>query len=130
MTFLGVDYGRSHVGVAVGDTDAKMAFPHKTFHGLPRVSVLEELRTLIRINSAHRVIVGIPRGMHGEEGTLEREVREFAQQLRMIGGVPVQLMDERFTSDAAGKLRRDNPSADEHALAAMLILQSYFDTSL
>jgi putative Holliday junction resolvase len=128
MMFLGIDYGRAHVGLAIGDTETKMAFPHKTFSGLPRHSLLEELRTLVKTNRVERIIVGRPRAIHGGEGTLEKEVEEFSQQVRMTTDVPVQLVDERFTSDAAQKLRHQNPSADEHALAAMLILQFYFDT--
>ncbi len=130
MTFLGVDYGRSHVGLATGDTETKMAFPLKTFSGLPRVSLLEELRDIARAHAAERIIIGVPLSLRAGEGTLESEVREFAQQVKMISGLPVQLVDERFTSDAAQKLRRENPAADEHALAAMLILQFYLDTLL
>ncbi len=128
MTFLGIDFGRQHVGLAIGETETKLAFPHKTLSGLPRPSLLEELRAIIKANHIERIIIGRPRAMHGGRGTLENEVEEFAQQVRMTTDLPAQLVDERFTSDAAQKLRRQNPSADEHALAAMLILQFYLDT--
>lgn len=126
--FLGIDYGRAHVGLSTGDTETKMAFPHKTLSGLPRHSLLEELRAIVKANKVERIVVGRPRSMSGGEGTLEKEVEEFSQQLRMTADIPVQLVDERFTSDAAQQLRHENPHADEHALAAMLILQFYFDT--
>src|SRR3989338_7528931 len=96
MTILGIDYGQSHVGVAIGDTETKLALPLRTFSGLPRLSLVDELRTVVKAYKAAQVVVGVPHTLrpdNGSVGTLEKEVEEFAQQLRVLVDVPIHLVD-------------------------------------
>ncbi len=127
---LGIDYGRSHIGLASGDSVLKLALPLKTLSGLSSDEAIEQLKRIVEEHHIRKIIIGEPKSLMFGKGTLEDEVRAFAKVLGDAVHLPVEFVDERFTSDAAEHLRRDAKGGDEHALAAMLILQTYFDMQL
>jgi len=133
VTILGIDYGRVHVGLAVGHEEPRLALPRKTISGVSRASLLEMLATLAKEEAVDKVVVGLPRAQRPEQETGEgfrADVEAFCAVLEERVGLPVVQVDERFTSRAAAILRRDYPPADEHALAAMLIVDTYLDKRL
>ena len=79
--------------------------------------------------------MGRPLAPAGEDTGWTRTVREAASKLEERSGVPVHLVDERYTSKAAGravrglglpkKKREEKGRVD--AAAAVLILQSWLD---
>ena len=40
MRYLGIDYGRTRIGVAVSDPDGRMAFPHSTVRTLEEAAAI------------------------------------------------------------------------------------------
>jgi putative Holliday junction resolvase len=79
------------------------------------------------------LVAGLPVHADGSEHELTRLSRRFAQQLEGRFGVPVVLVDERYTSISASsalretgvKGKKQKPMLDQ--VAAQLILQAYFD---
>lgn len=126
---LGIDYGRAHVGLAVGDTTTRLALPLASITVRSRDETVAALRQAIRERGVERLVVGLPvrwpddRSKRGLVG----EVEAFARVLRQELALPVECVNERRTSLGAGELRRQGSETDEHALAAMLILQTYLD---
>lgn len=119
-TYLGIDWGDAKIGVAIGDNQAKTAVP------LAVVRNFEELKDIIKNESADGLVLGQPIRLSGDHDFLEA-FKEFAIKLQTLG-LPVEEIDERLTSKMADKLfggKKDK--APQDALAAMLILQSYFD---
>jgi putative Holliday junction resolvase len=66
-------------------------------------------------------VVGLPLTLRGEHGEQARETERFAEALRAAAPVPVELFDERFTTDLAEAGGR----APEDARAAAHLLSSY-----
>lgn len=130
MMVLGIDYGRSHVGIATGDTEMAMALPLTTLSGLDQQALFEDLERLVVSYGVEKLVLGIPIAMQGGDGgAMRQEVEEFSRKLQIFE-CPVILIDERMTSSGAAALRRDTKASsqvDEHAVAAMLILQTYLD---
>jgi putative Holliday junction resolvase len=80
--------------------------------------------------SAELVVVGLPLRLDGGDSQQTREARAFARGLEQrLGGVPVELYDERFTTLLAQRDRIDSrsPNAGEDSRAAAHLLSSWLD---
>ena len=132
MNVLGIDYGRAHRGLAIGDTETKIALPLKTFDHLSDEVFFSELRGIVSAHNARLLVVGIPVTWPEDRSRfgMREEAEEFAKRVSQALNLPVELVDERFTSNAASKLKKEHKQGNEHALSAMLILQSYFDKEI
>jgi putative Holliday junction resolvase len=134
-TILAFDFGSRWIGVAVGDTETRIASPVGVFEGEGAARRIAEVGSLLREWRPERLLVGLPLAMDGGEHELTRRARRFARQLEARFRLPVDLADERLSSAAAredlreaGKGGREHKH-DVHALAAKIILQSYLDDS-
>ena len=137
-TLLGFDFGTVRIGVAVGETETGMAQPLKVIEGKENTLRFGEIEKLIAEWQPASLVIGLPMAMDGSEHDMSARCRRFANQLHGRFGLPVELMDERLTSNEAddmlkslgGKLGRDWRQRKRHidALAAQRILQSYLDS--
>lgn len=129
MRVLGLDLGRRRIGLALGDTESRIAI------GLPTIyndrQAVENLRAIIEGERVGRLIVGLPKTMSGTTGKQAAYTREWAEKIARLLGVMVAYEDERLSSKMArdgllavkGKLKKE----DIDQAAAVLILQSYLD---
>jgi putative pre-16S rRNA nuclease len=126
--YLGLDYGAQRVGVAVGDSETGLARPLVTLSN--NGDLTEQLSKLITQYHPKVIVVGLPRGLEGQETEQSRLVRRFtAEQLEPLG-VAVAWQDEAMTSElAAGQLGRapDRHTGEIDQRAAAIILQDYLD---
>ncbi len=119
---LGVDYGRKRVGMAVSDSQRKIALPHGV---VKREKFMEELEKLIKEKQVDTVVFGLPMSLSGKELEMAKEIREVARRIKDRFGVKVILKDERFTSKLVEeKFGKDGP-IDHYS--AGIILQEYLD---
>lgn len=124
MQYLGIDYGARHIGMAIGDDDIGIASPWKTIEQTSLQETLDALKGIVKIEGIDTLVVGVP--MFGSTHTEQRrEIEEFVHVLKESLSIPIETTDESFTSLEAQ--RRLGGSKDDHAVAAMLILQSYLD---
>jgi putative pre-16S rRNA nuclease len=94
---------------------------------------LRSLARLCRRFGCVGIVVGNPLHLSGDESAQALKIKDFAEELGLLAGLPVQLWDERLTSReahailyAAGKSRQEHkPLVDQ--VAAVLILQSFLD---
>lgn len=129
--YLGVDWGRRRVGVAVSDELGRMAHPLMTLEPKSLAGLVHSLTDLVRERGAAAVVLGLPKHMNGSEGESAHAVRQLAEQLE-TAGVTVSLWDERLSSwEAEGRLREGGGFAREKGrvdrAAAVLLLQSFLD---
>ena len=132
-TILGIDPGSRRVGVAVSDAGGSIAFPLAVLERKDDDTYLDELAELARMREADEIVVGLPTRLDGTEGPEAIEAVRIAGILRNKLGLPVHMLDERFTTRIAqGALRANNvnsrkqkPMVDK--VAATLLLQSYLD---
>jgi len=123
VKYLGVDYGQRKIGLALGDDGARVAVPFGVIYG-----GLDEVCSIIKSENIDALVVGLPvPEAHQSDRQFER-TGEFIKLLRERTGLKVSVVDEQFTSTEARKVRRESGAeAKEDALAAMLILQAFFD---
>ncbi|MEA3398881.1 MAG: Holliday junction resolvase RuvX [Patescibacteria group bacterium] len=120
--FLGIDWGEKRIGLAAGDSQTKMAVPYKV------VAELESVLEIIRSDGINKIVIGQPITKSGDDSNLRAEFQVFVKKIKAKINTPVELVDERLTSKAADALIGSKKTkAPRDAIAAMLILQAYFD---
>jgi len=111
-TFLGFDYGERRIGVAVGETLTGTARALPTLHRGASID-WAALRRLIAEWGPAALVVGLPLNEDGGEQAITGGARSFAQQLGQQMGLPVHLVDERYSSRAADdRLRHARASGE------------------
>lgn len=131
MRVLALDYGSARCGVAVSDPTGVLATPLEPVLEPAGRRGMGKLLALVREVEAERVIVGLPLSLSGGDSAQTQEAREFASVLeKRLGGVPVELYDERFTTRLAQRDGGDGtkrPRTSEDSRAAAHLLSSWLD---
>lgn len=132
MKIMGLDFGTVRIGVAVCDELEIAAHPAPTVPNDDRT--FERLNEIIRERGVQAIVVGLPLNMDGTEGASARKVRSFIKDIRReIPGMPVEMVDERLTSDEAHEalsMLGAGPGerrSEVDRMAAQLILQRHLE---
>ena len=134
MRVLAVDLGSRRIGVAISDPTGVLASPVTVVaRGSDRAVDHGRLAELVDDYGAERVLVGLPRSLDGGMGPAARAALDEIEELRDRLAVPVEAVDERFTTVTAsrqlrqaGKTGRQQAGVIDAAAAAVL-LQSWLD---
>ena len=141
VRFLGVDYGRKRIGLAVSDATGLLARPWKTITATGGIEsavsgIASEIESLRREpDGLDGIILGFPRRLSGLPNEQTPFVEAIAARLlTLISDLPVYLQDERLSSHEADALlarrekdwKKRKPLLD--AAAAAVILQDYLDS--
>ena len=132
-TVLAFDYGTQRIGVAVGETDTGLAHALAT---IPAARDEESMRAIAALVEEWRpglMVVGLPVHADGVAHAMTERARRFARALEHRFALPVELCDERFTTQAASDALREAGARGRRRklardrVAAQLILQDYLD---
>jgi putative Holliday junction resolvase len=127
---LAVDYGERRIGLAVSDPTGTIASP--AGHILRRPGERPPIAEIVRRAEELGVrgfVLGLPLDASGQDTPRAAEVRRIAAELAQRTGLPVELLDERFTTAAALRAVREmggstkGRKGDVDALAATILLQ-------
>lgn len=133
---LGVDLGSKRIGLAVSDTGAKLAFPAGVLESRGRKRNLAALKQLIREREIERAVVGVPLHMNGRRGPEAENALHFAGELARAARIPVETLDERWTSVEAERILRSTEAGSRAVkrragavdeMAAAILLQTYLE---
>lgn len=133
---LGVDAGEHWVGVALSDELRLLARPVAVLDRRKGLApVLDKLADLGRGEGVSQLVVGLPLNADGSRGRQAERAERFAQVAGRVLGLPVELWDERLSTQEAEavlrrqsrNLRRARRSRELDAVAAAIILQGYLD---
>ncbi len=136
QTVLAFDFGLKRIGIACGDTLTRQAAPRAAaavHRGAPDWNAIaREVRAL----APAVLVVGAPYNVDGSEGALLAAAQRFAAELERRFALPVQLIDERYSSleasealkmrRASGAQRRRIARTDSDSAAAAVILGRWF----
>ena len=124
---LGIDYGRKKIGLAIGDSDAKLAEPYIVIRFENIYEVLKKVAQVVQVEHVNKIVLGI------SEGKMANEQKGFGKRLHDKLGIEVIYQDETLTTKEAQRLsieagiNRKKRKGLEDAYSAALILQSYLD---
>lgn len=122
MRFLGIDYGKKRVGIALSDEEGKFALAHTV---LPNTALVEAVKKIIFERGVGAVVVGESKDFKGAENPIMTDIKSFAQDLAKEATIPVYFEPEFMTSAEAARIQGETGKLD--ASAAAIILQSYLD---
>ena len=97
---LGLDYGTHRIGVALSDPLHLTAQPLCVLEATG-ADLGERLRELVAEHDVERIVVGLPVSLSGAEGAAAERARAFAAFAMESTGVPVEMVDERYTTRTA-----------------------------
>jgi len=123
-TLLAFDFGVKRIGVAVGNTMLCQAEPLKVINAIDNATRFAAIQKLLDEWTPAKLIVGLPMHPDGNEHEMTARARRFANQLNGRFNLPVELVDERYSS-AVISAKRGEVIDDR---AAAIILQQYFDS--
>jgi putative holliday junction resolvase len=129
MRILGIDYGEKRVGLAIGDTDSKIATPWGTLPNEGALALIAKIHEIVTRDLVKKIVVGIPRPLRdsSKENAQVKEVRKFIDGLNGLG-VPVVEQDETLSSQLAAKQAQEMGEREKRDdLAAAAILQTWLD---
>jgi len=121
---LALDYGSARTGVAVSDPTGTLARPLGVVEKAGSDAGLAEIVVLAKEQEIERIVVGLPLTLRGERGEQAAETERFVEALQAAVDVPVELFDERFTTDLA---QQTAGAASEDALAAAHLLSGWLE---
>ena len=98
---LALDFGEARCGCAISDPTGTLATPLEPVARPGTEQGLQRIRQLAREVGAERIVVGLPVSLAGGDRAQTRETRSFADRLKAVVDVPVELYDERFTTALA-----------------------------
>ena len=101
---LGIDPGKTNVGIAICDENKKVATPIKIIKKNKLVSLVDEINKIINDNHIKGIVIGNPINMDGSVGKSSKSALEFAKNLSKNIGIPIVLWDERLSSVGAFKI--------------------------
>jgi putative Holliday junction resolvase len=129
MKYLGLDYGKTRVGLALADDATKLAVGKGILEGLTQNKLITKIKAIVNLEQIDRIVVGLPLNLAGAPTVMTAEVQRFVEKLRNHVPVPVQTFDERLTSRLAeGLLAAVAPKQRKiDQAAAQIILQNYLD---
>lgn len=119
MRYLGIDYGRKKIGVALGN--GILAEPLKVIRYIDLKWLVQEVEEIVKKEKIDKIVVGVSENEIGEES------RHFAD---LLGA---ETFDETLTSQDAislsiqGGIKRKKRKNMEDAYAAAIMLQNYMD---
>jgi putative Holliday junction resolvase len=122
-----LDVGGQRIGVAIASLAARLPRPLTTLAA--GEAFLVALKGIIESEDVGSLVVGLPRGLNGQETNQTKAVEAFVAELSQQVDLPVHLQDEAVTSkqaeaelEARGKTYQ---RGDIDALAATYILEDF-----
>ena len=123
MRYLGIDYGKKKVGLAV--SEGISASPFKVIEISSLIDALQQVRQIIKREEIDRVVLGL-----SESGESRKITENFIRELKKE--IEVVVVEETLSSRLADQHMREMDMAKSKlgkndAVAATIILQDYLD---
>lgn len=126
MKILGIDYGRSKIGLAVAE--GSLADPVKVIRYKDTKILSEQIQKFITENGIEKVVFGV------SEGEMGKESKNFSLNFGKLVKIPVETFDETLSTQDAQRMSMEAGIGQkkrhemEDAYAAAIMLQNYLDT--
>lgn len=131
--FLGFDLGVKSIGLALSDTNRRIATP---FQVIQRTQWKKDADIFLKIIKDYQIlgiIIGFPLNMNGTEGPRCQSTRQFVSNFLFLVDLPICLWDERLSTMAVTRtlveadVSRAKRKKVVDKLAAAYILQGFLD---
>ena len=105
MKYLGIDFGTKRVGLAVSDESGSLARPLGVLKN--DSSLFDEVDSVIAREGIESIVIGNSAG-----NAVQRQIDEFLAQITLTSMLPVETMNESFSSvEAHGRKGKEQTAA-------------------
>ena len=133
MVALALDIGDARTGIAVSDLSGSIASPVKVLPAAEVEGMAKSFRSILDEYEPEVIVCGLPRTMAGEEGPQAQHVREVAGRVAEAAGLPLEFVDERYSSREAKRILHEEGLSERQMrgkvdmISASLFLQTWLD---
>ncbi len=128
-SIIGLDVGEKRIGVALANLEARLPRPLQTLENSDHA--VSDITHLCDEYDAALLVIGLPRGLDGQETAQTRSAQMFGAHLESSLAIPIYWIDEAVTSvQAEAELqarRKPYVKGDIDALAATYILEDFIN---
>ena len=134
MRILAVDHGEKRIGLALSDPTATIASPLDVIKHTTRLMDAAQVANLASENDVGLIVIGQSFYEDGTPNLAGRRAANFAEVLKEQTDIPVELVDESFSTKDAQRtvvemgIPRKKRKGHHDALAAVMILKSYIES--
>ena len=130
--FLGIDYGKKRIGLAITDDSKIISSPLYTVLNSEIFSFLEDF---FKKEEIERIVIGIPKRLDNSNNVIVKDIHTFSKKILTTFNIPIYFIDERYTSKIAStiiinshlkKIKRRNKQLVDK-VSASLILETYLN---
>lgn len=129
---IACDFGDVRIGLAISDTDGRLATPLLTLANSPG-TLMAQMQEIIAEYNPIEIYVGRPMHLKGISSQSALKAENFAKEIRQVFAGPVSMIDERLSTvtahrqlKEAGKSTRQSREVVDQ-IAAMAILELALD---
>lgn len=122
--YMGVDYGARRIGLALSDSEGRIAFPLDILD--TKKESAKEVVTRAEKEGAGRIVVGDTRTLEGFSNTVTAHAEAFIAELVALSPVPIERVNEAYATNEALRFAPQGKKHDDSSAAA-IILQRYLD---
>jgi len=126
-TILAIDTGEAKVGLAISDDEQRFALALKVLAAQPLDKCLAKVMEVIGQEKVEQILIGLPLNLQGQEGHQAEFAREFGDELTKLASLPLEYVDERFTTKASQFTARLKGQEDDDAESARLLLETWLE---
>lgn len=121
MNYLGIDWGKSKIGLAISE-----GILVEPFGIIENGNWEMAISRICEENNIEKIVIGISEAQSG------KEAKEFGMKLETLIQIPIEYFDETLTThDALVKMKEaKSKKQDEDAISAAIILQNYLDSQI
>ncbi|MGI9344936.1 MAG: Holliday junction resolvase RuvX [Gammaproteobacteria bacterium] len=122
---IACDFGMREIGLAVGDLATEDIDPAAVVRAKKGRPVWSGMDRMHRLWQPLMWVVGLPLHMDGRPSWMSRRAENFASTLRKRYGLPVEMQDERLSTQSVLDMGVRAPS-EVHSVSAAVILADWF----
>ena len=132
-SLIGIDYGKSRIGIASGQTITNTATPIGTVPAYDGVPNWIELDKIVKRWRPSDIVIGLPLDTNDLETDITKAVRKFAEEVKERYKKPIHFINEAYsTREARWRLESVKKKKINHlkvdALAACVILETWMNS--
>lgn len=134
MRILAIDHGEKRIGLALSDPTQTIASPLKVIKHVSRMIDAAQVAEIANQNEVGLIVIGQSLDEDGKPNMAGRRAGRFAEELKNQTQIPIEMVDESFSTQIARKARidlgvsRKKRAGHQDEYAAVVILQSYLES--
>ena len=130
MSFIGLDFGRKRVGVAISHGIVAEAYKTLSYDEGNTLQFIKKIKDIVNEQRAKTIVVGLPLGRNGKDTDQSNWIKKQAEEHIKQIGLPIEYAEESFSScEAAGEIGRKNKKELIDSYSAKIILEQFLNES-